>query len=101
MTRLGAAVLFMSLLLSACGPSAYEQSQRTIVLVKCRSAEAFDQQCSDAFDLVYGQGEGAKEHKRLVAIAPKSPAVEAKEEQDFLDRLKAAGTPEARKSSKS
>jgi len=75
------------LTLTACGPSAYEQAQRTVALVKCRQAATFDQQCSDAFDVQFGPGQGEKEHARLVATAPVSVAVERQQEQQLHDRM--------------
>lgn len=55
------------LALTACGPSAHEQAQRTLRLAKCYDASAYDQACSDANDLVYGQGQGAINLKLLVS----------------------------------
>ena len=57
------------------------------MLVKCRQADTFDQQCSDAYDLVYGQGQGAKEKARLIAVAPVSDAVARQQQKDFHDRV--------------
>lgn len=74
-------------LLAACGPSDYEQAQRTQVLLKCRAAATFDQECAHAFDVLYGVGAGQKEKARLVAIAPTDPAEEQRREKAFHDRL--------------
>jgi hypothetical protein len=58
-------VVALCLTLSACGPSAYEQAKRTQLLAKCGKSDTFDQQCSDAYDLIAGPGQGAKEKELL------------------------------------
>lgn len=55
--------------------------------MKCRQASTFDAECSNAFDVVYGTGTGAKEKARLVATAPLSPAEVKQQQQDFHDRV--------------
>jgi hypothetical protein len=74
--------------------------------VKCRDATTFDQQCSDAFDVRFGPGQGGKEHARLIATAPVSAEVERQQEQQLHDRMFGSkaqppvvldGTPETKK----
>ena len=61
-------VVAICLTLSACGPSAYEQAKRTQLLAKCGKSETFDQQCGDAYDLIAGPGQSAKEKANLVSL---------------------------------
>lgn len=55
----------LCLVLAACGPDSYEQAKRTQMLAKCGDAATFDQQCSDAYDVIAGPGQGAKQKQQL------------------------------------
>lgn len=81
--RLGLAIVVVALLLSGCGPDAYEQAKRTQLLAKCGDAATFDQQCSDAYDLIAGPGQGAKQ-KQLLAV------------NSYKHNMRDWGTPELR-----
>lgn len=69
--RLNHLALLPCLALAACGPSAYEQAQRTQQLAKCGAYETFDQECAAAYELIRGPGEGVKEKHRLLVTSYK------------------------------